>query len=238
MTVSDFYTDYWSDTGFAPPGVRQPELEEAFRRFVTPDKRAIDVGCGDGIRGGSYLREHGRRYVGVDIGPGAIERARANGFDARQIETAEKLPFDDASFDLVCCSEVLEHLLRPDLAVREMARVLAPGGVMILTVPNVAYWRWRLGMLIGGTWNPLGDDESLERPWRDPHIRFFTPTTLAAMLGECGLVDLEVTGHGGAPRRLPARSQALYDGLAERRFSSALAWTLRATARTPSGGGR
>ena len=50
-------------------------------------------------------------------------------------------------FTVVVCFEVLEHLFAPHLAVAEMHRVLEPGGVLIATVPNVAYWRRRLDFL-------------------------------------------------------------------------------------------
>ena len=65
-----------------------------------------------------------------------------------------------------------------------------------MSAPNVAYWRLRDNMLLG-LWNPLGDALAIEQPWRDPHIRFFTPGTLKRMLEHAGFSGAAVGAHGG-----------------------------------------
>jgi SAM-dependent methyltransferase len=99
---------------------------------------------------------------------------------------------------VVICIEVLEHLVRPDAAAREMLRVLRPSGKVIATVPNAAYWRRRADLALLGRWNPLGDDESAFRPWRDPHLRFFGRGNLEGLLCEAGFRMVTVGGHGGS----------------------------------------
>jgi len=241
LAVSDFYAKYWSDHGFAPEGLPVPQIDALFQQHVTSQSRCLDVGCGDGKRAGTYLCSHAHSYLGVDISAGAVEKARANGFEARQIEDAERLPFEDDSFDLICASEVLEHLFRPDMAGREISRVLVPGGVLVVTVPNVAYWRWRADMAFRGVWNPLGDWGSVEHPWRDAHIRFFTLTALRAMLEECGFEGIEVGGYGGSldhlgalGRRLKRWGRPFYERF-ERQHPGLLSWNLYAVARAPAG---
>lgn len=59
------------------------------------------------------------------------------------------LPFEDASFDLVICTEVLEHMLWPQNLLREMARVLRPNGSLIASVPNIASLSYRAAWLLG-----------------------------------------------------------------------------------------
>lgn len=59
------------------------------------------------------------------------------------------LPFEDASFDLVICTEVLEHMLWPQNLLREMARVLRPNGSLIASVPNIASLSYRAAWLVG-----------------------------------------------------------------------------------------
>jgi SAM-dependent methyltransferase len=130
------------------------------------------------------------------VSAAAVELARAAGLDARVVDDASDLPFPDESFDLAICIEVLEHLFSPDGTVREVRRVLRPGGKLIASTPNVAYWRLRAN-LVFGVWNPLGDALSIEQPWRDPHIRFFTLGTLRRMLREAGFSAVEVGAHGG-----------------------------------------
>ncbi len=147
----------------------------------------------------------GASYVGVDISHTAVAAAREIGLDARVIEDATALPFAADTFDFVLSIEVFEHLFRPDLAVAEIARVLRPGGTALVTVPNVAYWRHRVDLALFGRWNPFGDDQSVQAPWRDPHIRFFNRASLARMLDQGGFESVDVRGHGGAfLRDLPA----------------------------------
>ena len=130
---------------------------------------------------GVWLTRNGRKYTGVDVSEEGVSLAQSIGLDARAIEDAASLPFDSATFDVVLCIEVLEHLFTPHLAAKECARVLRPGGILLATTPNVAYWRRRLDMVLFGRWHPDGDHLSVEQPWRDPHIRFFNPGALRQM---------------------------------------------------------
>jgi SAM-dependent methyltransferase len=153
----------------------------------------LDVGCGNGsICGQSLLRTYD--YVGVDVSENAIAEARASGLSVRKIDDASCLPFASGTFDAALCLEVLEHLFQPQLAVAEILRILRPGGVFISTVPNAVYWRRRIEMLLG-RWNPIGDDLSVDQPWRDPHVRFFNRCSLHRMLSYAGFRSVAVGGH-------------------------------------------
>lgn len=103
--------------------------------------RVLDLGCGQGFYFPLYARL-GLTATGVEPDPAprleAVRKAKALGFcmvDA----PAERLPFADASFDALVMSEVLEHLRDPAIALAEAARVLAPGGVLLITVPHADY---------------------------------------------------------------------------------------------------
>jgi ubiquinone/menaquinone biosynthesis C-methylase UbiE len=194
-TPATYYDSYWA----ADPGKRYdpaPELRALILDGVTGATRCLDVGCGTG---NSYAPELARRagaYTGVDVSAHAVEAAQAAGLDARVIDDAAELPFEDASFDHVTCIEVFEHLFAPHAAAAEIRRVLRPGGGLVVSVPNAAYWRLRANLLLG-TWNPMGDEQSLAKPWRDPHLRFFTVATLERMLREAGFTDVRAGAHGG-----------------------------------------
>ena len=104
----------------------------------------LDVGCGSGLVADRIL-EMDATYVGVDFGGHHIEYAAKRFADASQpLATrfargdAQKLPVADSSADVVVMSEVIEHLLQPELAVWEVARVLRPGGVFIMTTNNAS----------------------------------------------------------------------------------------------------
>lgn len=95
--------------------------------------RLLDVGCGTGHHM-ARLRQRGFVVAGVDASEEMLEHARANNPGAEIHEgDAEKLPFPDQSFDFVLCIEVLRHLPRSARCIREMGRVLKPGGVCLAT---------------------------------------------------------------------------------------------------------
>lgn len=90
----------------------------------------LDVGCGIG----DFLRFR-RDAVGVDINPLSVDWCRSQGMDAHVMEL-DVLPFSGASFDGVMLDNVLEHLLRPEALLAEIARVLRCAGVLIVGVPG------------------------------------------------------------------------------------------------------
>jgi methionine biosynthesis protein MetW len=236
---SDYYETYWSKEGFCPRGRTTPELAGLLQRWIKPSWRCLDVGCGDGRTAGLWLRDHGCSYVGADMSSNAIQHARELGLDVFNIDDASKLPFEAHSFDAVVCIEVLEHLFAPQTALSEIRRVLKPDGLALVTMPNAAYWRRRLELSLLGRWNPLGDNLSLEQPWRDPHIRFFTRSSLKNLLSSVGFNVLEVGGHGGSllrdipfvgKRLYRAPSSAVYRFF-ERRFPAVFGYGLHGIAK-------
>ena len=101
---------------------------------LTGGTRVLDLGCG---RGGVVEQFPNTldRWVGIDPDFRSLQEHRLSAF-RRLCGKAERLPFPAASFDLVCCSWVLEHLPDPARALREVARVLAPGGRFVFLTPN------------------------------------------------------------------------------------------------------
>jgi SAM-dependent methyltransferase len=153
------------------------------RLGVRDGDRLLDVGCGEGRHCFGAL-ERGARVVGVDLDLAALRmahgplRARArerNGFGVVLRGDAFHLPFPDASFDRVICSEVMEHVHDYRAAARELSRLLRPGGSAAVTVPTAtSEWLYlRLG------------DDYFESP--GGHIRIFRPRDLAAALRDAGL---------------------------------------------------
>lgn len=195
-STKQFYDDYWSRECYPDGSQISLEVREEITIHVTGATRCIDVGCGNGAAAGLWLSELAAEYIGLDISATAVAQARTLGIDARQIEDATALPLPDGSADLAICIEVLEHLVRPDHAVTEIMRVLAPGGVLVASVPNAVYWRCRTDLMLG-RWHPRGDDLSVTEPWRDPHLRFFTARTLGGMLGRAGFSGVSVRPYGG-----------------------------------------
>jgi methionine biosynthesis protein MetW len=193
VDIVSYYEEYWAESGFHPQRKINPGLMELFTPHIPPGSKLIDIGCGNSSVCGQWFQRRRCDYLGVDVSGHALAEARTTGLNVCKIDDATRLPYPEDTFDAAVCIEVLEHLFQPQIAAKEIFRVLRPGGVLIATVPNAAYWRRRLELLFG-RWNPLGDALSIEQPWRDPHIRFFTRSTLKAMLRS---VDFDPTNVGG-----------------------------------------
>jgi ubiquinone/menaquinone biosynthesis C-methylase UbiE len=105
-------------------------------------KSIVDVGCGDGIHAAT-LASYGAYVVGVDISQKRLKRCkrRVKGYDFAGlmdfvVADAEHLPLRPSLFDYAICSEVIEHLRRPQVAGSELANVIRKEGRVILTTPN------------------------------------------------------------------------------------------------------
>lgn len=105
-----------------------------------PPARLLDAGCGDGINLSYFARlARDRRWptrvIGADYSPLRVDRAKA--VDASLIRTSvTALGFADRTFDVVICNQVLEHVPDDRLAFEELCRVLRPGGLLLVGVPN------------------------------------------------------------------------------------------------------
>ena len=157
--------------------MRYDLVADEVRRFLPPGGCVLDVGCGSALVA-DRVRDLDGTYAGFDFGGHHIEYAAKKYADItdRRLRTifvrgdAQKLPFADASVDVVVFSEVIEHLLQPELAVWEIARVLKRGGVFIMTTNNASEVPLRSPLSHAFAWieKALGADHpdliSL-RPW-------------------------------------------------------------------------
>jgi len=102
-------------------------------RYVTREARVLDAGCG---RGGviELHWEKVKQAVGLDADLPSLKEHRC----LEQLVTGDlaRVPFPSAYFDLILCSWLMEHLATPDEVFRELARVLIPGGHLVLVTPN------------------------------------------------------------------------------------------------------
>ena len=121
--------------------LRRLEVADLGLLGVRPGGRALDVGCGVG-RLVARLARRGCPTIGIDIIRRDLRTAlRHFGGPETAVSFIQgdggRLPFSDASFDFVTCTETLEHVADPALALRELTRVLKPGGRLLVSVPDM-----------------------------------------------------------------------------------------------------
>ena len=105
-------------------------------------KRFLDAGCGTGLFSRA-ARERGADVTSMDVGEALLQQVAMKTDSTRVVGDLLALPFPDRSFDIVLCTEVIEHTYEPSVAIAELARVTAAGGMLIVTTPNAA-WHWAI----------------------------------------------------------------------------------------------
>jgi SAM-dependent methyltransferase len=115
----------------------QPGYYRDVTRHFHPGTALLDVGCGTG-----WLAEHFERYTGVDGSADAVAIAGERGRHVVLADLAEPLPFEDGRFGGAIVKDVLEHVPDPVLTVREVLRVLQPGGLVFASSPDAQRWVW------------------------------------------------------------------------------------------------
>jgi 2-polyprenyl-3-methyl-5-hydroxy-6-metoxy-1,4-benzoquinol methylase len=203
MPSRDYYEGLWSALaeGLEPEDF---QLRRAFLlEHAATAQRALDVGCGEG-RFAAALQQAGATVVAIDVAEEPLRRARSHEpqLDLRLVPVDGPWPLPDSGFDLVWAGEVIEHVADTAAWLSEVRRVLRSGGELLLTTPaHGPLTRLRLAL----------DERAFARHFdpRGDHLRFYTPRTIAALLGSFGFEQVRVRQAGGSPgarRRLLVRA--------------------------------
>lgn len=110
--------------------------EEVLRRSK-PTDRILDAGCGTGITT-CRLHEHRPHIEGIDFSSSFIDEARKFGGDYFRVMDLTRLQYPDATFDVVCSADTIEHVPDLETALAEIKRVLKPSGALIIQAPNLS----------------------------------------------------------------------------------------------------
>ncbi|HPG41022.1 MAG TPA: class I SAM-dependent methyltransferase [bacterium] len=160
--------------------------------LVKPDSKLLDVGCSAGTLGGYLIANKNCRVYGVDNNPQAINLAAAVLTAVAVMNIgSDPFPFRGELFDIIIFGDVLEHLTDPQSVLMQFQDYLAPGGYMIVSLPNIANIIIRLKLLFG-KW------EYKEYGIMDAtHLRFFTRQSSIDMFNKAGLQIQEIKTEAG-----------------------------------------
>lgn len=173
----------------------QRVLERQFHGQVS-GLRALDIGCG-----GGFLAEEfailGFDVVGVDPSSVSIETARDHAFSSHlgidyRVGAGERLPVEDAAFDVVYCCDVLEHVSDLDRVIGETARVMKPGGLYLFDTINRTLMSKIIAIKVMQQWRPTRIFDAAVHDWG----MFIKPAELAQGLTRHGLEVGEMVGLG------------------------------------------
>ncbi len=176
--------------------------------------RILDVGTAYGYLG-EVLRDEGFTHVdGLEQDPVHVQAARKvyNTVIEHNLDLPEQWSLSEP-YDIIICADVLEHLRDPWRTLNWLVQALAPGGRLLISVPNSGHWWFRLNVLVGRF--PVEDRGLFDQG----HLRFFTWTTLKQLTSEVGLeierkwvtpIPFTLLPGGSSRRTIALAEEALY----------------------------
>ena len=199
MTTEHFPQKYIDDISKISDQVNyfSPIWEDVLGR-IDNFKNMLDIGCGNGVFSSEARRRTGCALHGVDGSNYALQQAKSRGFESLSLVSdfnVDPLPFEPEQFDFCLCKDLLEHLLRPEFVLREIHRVLRPGGNLLVHVPNHFPLEGRIRFLFHNNIDTYNYFPESKR-WDFPHIRFFTHESFTELLELNGFrIVLNLNGH-------------------------------------------
>ena len=199
MSVQDTATDLSRFSGMSVYENVNPEIVALYEG----EAMVLDVGCGSGALGARLKTINPfARVHGMDLSPdaGLLAMNRLDRFTRIDLDR-EPLPDRGDRYNLIILGDILEHLKRPDALLLSLRDILAPGGSVILSVPNVANFgvRWRLAL---GRFD-YADSGIMDRS----HLRFFTYGTIEKLVDDC---SFRITARRVISRFPPVISRLFY----------------------------
>jgi len=152
----------------------------------------VDIGCGDGAYSSHLAKLTGaKKIVGIDHDPRLVKKAKKNQVDVFLEDLNSPLSLKSSMADVVVANQVIEHIAKTDMLMKEVFRILKPGGSAVFCTPNLASWHNIFALIMG--WQPFSSQVSDEYFLGNPahpnnfkkiqeeqaHLRLFTLRSLS-----------------------------------------------------------
>lgn len=189
MNIKSVYDAYWRDRSSQghfehSNGISPNEILESVTDLLRGGKKLLDIGCGNGDSI-EVIKDKFEKVYGCDISETALHKAMQRGIECTctDLNGSSRLPYQDESFNNVILLEVLEHLFNPLNQLKEIYRVLKPVGQLILTTPNVRYFRNLYKLIFEGRFPHTTTDNFV---WGGGHLHYFTRKDIKLLIKEAG----------------------------------------------------
>ncbi len=173
-----------SDCPYAFKKSRWSSHGTILRKLATASRQSsiLDVGTATGYLGEQLHKKGFVRVDGVESVPAWADQASAHYEKIYRTDLeAAVWPWESQKYDFIICADILEHLKDPWAVLKRMRGCLAPGGTLIISLPNVAHWSMRLLLLCGRF--RYSESGILDKD----HLRFFTYASARALISQAGL---------------------------------------------------
>lgn len=163
-------------------------------------ERVADIGCRSGGQAAYYRAQAGIREMhGFDIAPAPLAEASKKGIITHEwISGVAACPVEDNFFDAIIAGDLIEHLVDTDVFLEELYRVLRPGGYLLITTPNLAWWWSRIRLLMGKVPGGIGSvsfrhacDDAVDRK----HLRVSVNSEWLHLFQQHGFECVSITGY-------------------------------------------
>lgn len=206
---SKYAHEVWCLPELKPFAVSTNAYDDIARILKGASGHLLEIGCGSG-KFTMAIADQFERISAVDLSDVRINMAKnmlrslcpeqETKISFITADVDKRLPFEDNEFDLIVACQVLEHVVDIFSALDECYRVCKPGGSIILSVPNLAYWKYAFGLLFDRhplTGIPTRDIiEWRKGGWDGAHLHYFTKPCLDALLRNVGFIPVTWTGDG------------------------------------------
>lgn len=181
---------------FNPQAAHPDDAHSVLMRLIPPSSRVLELGCASGYLSGYMEQGLGCRVTGLELDPVAASIAAKRCSEVYTVDLDGQNALEPAQasapYDVLLAAAVLEHLKYPERLLVSARELLKPGGLVIISLPNIAHWQVRLDLLRGRF--DYTDYGIMDRT----HVHFYTVKTGRALLEDQGyrVQALHIAGSG------------------------------------------